>query len=70
MTQPSAVVNPVWVLDAMCLIHFGRADRLDVQAWTAEFGSSGVQVDAVSPRQSDQASNGSMRTRGSADRPH
>ena len=30
MTEQAAVVTPVWVLDAMCLIHFGRADRLDV----------------------------------------
>jgi hypothetical protein len=30
MTGHSAVIRPVRVLDAMCLIHFGRADRLDV----------------------------------------
>jgi hypothetical protein len=35
---------PVWVLDAMCLIHFGRAERLDVlrdllvdkECWTTQ----------------------------------
>jgi hypothetical protein len=44
MTEQSAVVNPVWVLDAMCLIHFSRADRLDVlrgllvdkECWTTQ----------------------------------
>ena len=44
MTEQSAVVTTVWVLDAMCLIHFGRADRLDVlrgllvdkECWTTQ----------------------------------
>jgi predicted nucleic acid-binding protein len=44
MTEQSAGVTPVWVLDAMCLIHFGRADRLDVlrgllvdkECWTTQ----------------------------------
>jgi hypothetical protein len=30
VTEQAAVVNPVWVLDAMCLSHFARAERLDV----------------------------------------
>lgn len=44
MTEQSAVGSPVWILDAMCLIHFGRADRLDVlrgllvdkECWTTQ----------------------------------
>jgi predicted nucleic acid-binding protein len=44
MTGHSAVIRPVRVLDAMCLIHFGRADRLDVlrdllvdkECWTTQ----------------------------------
>jgi len=44
MTGHSAAIRPVWVLDAMCLIHFGRADRLDVlrdlvvdkECWTTQ----------------------------------
>jgi predicted nucleic acid-binding protein len=44
MTEQAAVVTPVWVIDAMCLIHFGRADRLDVlrgllvdkECWTTQ----------------------------------
>lgn len=44
MTEQLAVANPVWVLDAMCLIHFGRAERLDVlrdllvgkECWTTQ----------------------------------
>jgi predicted nucleic acid-binding protein len=30
VTEHSAAVNSVWVLDAMCLSHFARAERLDV----------------------------------------
>jgi hypothetical protein len=30
VTEQAAIVNEVWVLDAMCLSHFARADRLDV----------------------------------------
>lgn len=30
MTEEPAVVAPVWVLDATCLSHFARAERLDV----------------------------------------
>jgi hypothetical protein len=30
VTEHAAVVNEVWVLDAMCVSHFARADRLDV----------------------------------------
>jgi predicted nucleic acid-binding protein len=30
VTELAAPVNPVWVLDAMCLSHFARAERLDV----------------------------------------
>ncbi len=44
MTEQAAVVNEVWALDAMCLSHFGRADRLDVlrdllvdkECWTTQ----------------------------------
>lgn len=44
MTQRASVARQVWVLDAMCLIHFGRADRLDVlrdllvdkESWTTQ----------------------------------
>jgi predicted nucleic acid-binding protein len=44
MTGHSVAIRPVWVLDAMCLIHFGRADRLDVfrdllvdkECWTTQ----------------------------------
>ena len=44
MTEQSAVIRQVRVLDAMCLIHFGRADRLDVlrdllvdkECWTTQ----------------------------------
>jgi hypothetical protein len=30
VTEEPAVVAPVWVLDATCLSHFARAERLDV----------------------------------------
>ena len=30
MTEQAAAVNPIWVIDAMCLSHFARAERLDV----------------------------------------
>ncbi len=30
MTEQGAAVSPVWVLDAMCLSHSARAERLDV----------------------------------------
>ena len=30
MTEEAAAVAPVWVLDATCLSHFARAERLDV----------------------------------------
>jgi predicted nucleic acid-binding protein len=44
MTGHSVAIRPVWVLDAMSLIHFGRADRLDVlrdllvdkECWTTQ----------------------------------
>jgi hypothetical protein len=44
VTGQAAVVNEVWVLDAMCLSHFARADRLDVlrdllvdkECWTTQ----------------------------------
>jgi len=44
VTEQVAAVNPVWVLDAMCLSHFGRAERLDVlrgllvdkECWTTQ----------------------------------
>jgi hypothetical protein len=44
VTEQAAVVNPVWVLDAMCLSHFARAERLDVlrdllvdkECWTTQ----------------------------------
>jgi predicted nucleic acid-binding protein len=44
MTEQAAVVNQVWVLDAMCLSHFARAERLDVlrdllidkECWTTQ----------------------------------
>ncbi len=44
MTEQPDAVSPVWVLDAMCLIHFGRAERLDVlrdllvdkECWTTQ----------------------------------
>jgi len=44
VTEQATVATPVWVLDAMCLIHFGRADRLDVlrdllvdkECWTTQ----------------------------------
>jgi predicted nucleic acid-binding protein len=44
MTEQAPVVPQVWVLDAMCLIHFGRAERLDVlrdllvgkECWTTQ----------------------------------
>lgn len=43
MTEKAAAVAPVWVLDATCLSHFARAERLDVlrdllvdkECWTA-----------------------------------
>jgi len=44
VTGQAAIVNEVWVLDAMCLSHFARADRLDVlrdllvekECWTTQ----------------------------------
>jgi predicted nucleic acid-binding protein len=44
MTEQAPVARQVWVLDAMCLIHFGRAERLDVlrdllvdkECWTTQ----------------------------------
>ena len=44
MTEQSETVRSVRVLDAMCLIHFGRAERLDVlrdllvgkECWTTQ----------------------------------
>ncbi len=44
MTEQAAVVNEVWVLGAVCLSHFARADRLDVlrdllvdkECWTTQ----------------------------------
>jgi predicted nucleic acid-binding protein len=44
VTEQVAVVNSVWVLDAMCLSHFARAERLDVlrdllvdkECWTTQ----------------------------------
>ena len=44
MTEPAAAVTPVWVLEAMCLSHFARAERLDVlgdllvdkECWTTQ----------------------------------
>ena len=44
MTEQAPVAPQVWVLDAMCLIHFGRAERLDVlrdllvgkECWTTQ----------------------------------
>jgi len=30
VTEQTAAVNPVWVIDAMCPSHFARAERLDV----------------------------------------
>jgi predicted nucleic acid-binding protein len=44
VTEQVVAVSPVWVLDAMCLSHFGRADRLDVlrdllvdkECWTTQ----------------------------------
>jgi hypothetical protein len=30
VTEQAAVVNLIWVIDAMCLSHFARAERLDV----------------------------------------
>lgn len=44
MTEPAAAVTPVWVLDAMCLSHFARAEPLDVlrdllvdkECWTTQ----------------------------------
>jgi hypothetical protein len=30
MTGQAAAIKQVWVLDAMCLSHFARAERLDV----------------------------------------
>ncbi len=44
MTEQAAASNQVWVLDAMCLIHFGRAERLDIlrdllvdkECWTTQ----------------------------------
>lgn len=30
MTEQAADVNQVWVIDAMCLSHFARAERLDI----------------------------------------
>jgi hypothetical protein len=44
VTGQSEIVGSVWVLDAMCLIHFGRAERLDVlrdllidkEVWTTQ----------------------------------
>jgi predicted nucleic acid-binding protein len=30
VTESAAVINPVWVIDAMCPSHFARAERLDV----------------------------------------
>ena len=42
--RASAAVTPVWILDAMCLSHFARAERLDVlrdllvdkECWTTQ----------------------------------
>jgi hypothetical protein len=44
VTEKAAVVNPVWVFDAMGLSHFARAERLDVlrdllidkECWTTQ----------------------------------
>ena len=44
MTEQATASSQVWVLDAMCLIHFGRAERLDVlrdllvdkECWTTQ----------------------------------
>jgi predicted nucleic acid-binding protein len=44
MTEQATVVKQVWVLDAMCLSHFARAERLDVlrdllvdkECWTTQ----------------------------------
>ena len=44
MTEQVVAVNPVWVIDAMCLSHFARAERLDVlrdllvdkECWTTQ----------------------------------
>jgi len=44
VTEQAAVVNSVWVFDAMCLSHFARAERLDVlrdllvdkECWTTQ----------------------------------
>jgi hypothetical protein len=44
MTEQAAVIKQVWVLDAMCLSHFARAERLDVlrdllldkECWTTQ----------------------------------
>lgn len=30
MIQQATIVNQVWVIDAMCLSHFARAERLDI----------------------------------------
>ena len=44
MTEQASALSPVWVLDAMCLSHFARAERLDVlrdllvdkECWTTQ----------------------------------
>jgi hypothetical protein len=44
VTEQAAAVSPIWVLDAMCLSHFARAERLDVlrdllvhkECWTTQ----------------------------------
>jgi predicted nucleic acid-binding protein len=44
VTEQAAAVKAVWVLDAMCMSHFARADRLDVlrdllvdkECWTTQ----------------------------------
>jgi hypothetical protein len=44
VTEQASALSPVWVLDAMCLSHFARAERLDVlrdllvdkECWTTQ----------------------------------
>jgi predicted nucleic acid-binding protein len=44
VTEQAVTVSPIWVLDAMCLSHFARAERLDVlrdllvdkECWTTQ----------------------------------
>jgi hypothetical protein len=44
VTEQATTVTPVWVIDAMCLSHFARAERFDVlrdllldkECWTTQ----------------------------------